>query len=306
MDYVLAVDGGGSKTQAVCADLSGKELGVGISGPTSLTATSIGAASFNLREALRQATESLPAGSTCLKLVMGLAGMDTPDEEKTAQEVFQQSLSPLGISSLQLVNDSAIALANGTDALDSVVLISGTGSNCFGKNQAGQTAKTGGYDYILSDQGSGYAIGRAVLRQAIKSYDGRGQRTILEQFVCDHFKITDLSHLKTKVHNPILSKTEIAELAQVCLRAYSQADVVATAIFDHAVEELVLMTSTVIRRLDLAEKPVVCVLAGSITKISHVETELKTRLTTQFPQITMTTPETPPVHGALKMALATK
>ena len=58
--YFLAVDGGGTKTDVVCANENGDVIGRGVSGPTNITTTSVGAASFNLIEAIRQSIESLP------------------------------------------------------------------------------------------------------------------------------------------------------------------------------------------------------------------------------------------------------
>ena len=88
MEYVLAIDGGATKTRAVCADLAGQVVGEGEAGPTSLATTSVGAASFNLREAMRQATQQLPAEFTIKKAVMGLAGLDTDKEKAQSLEVF--------------------------------------------------------------------------------------------------------------------------------------------------------------------------------------------------------------------------
>ena len=60
--YILGIDGGGTKTDVICADLNGATVGHGSSGPTNITTTSIGAASFNLIEAVRQAMETLDEG----------------------------------------------------------------------------------------------------------------------------------------------------------------------------------------------------------------------------------------------------
>ena len=43
--------------------------------------------------------------------------------------------------------------------LTQVLILSGTGSCCYGNNPAGLTAKVGGWGHVLGDQGSGYEIG---------------------------------------------------------------------------------------------------------------------------------------------------
>src|SRR5690606_13048274 len=132
--------------------------------------------------------------------VMGLAGMDTPREHEQALAVFSNVLSGYTLRSFTLVNDVEIALEVGTDNPNALAIIADTGSNCFGRNAAGDTAKTGGMDFLLSDQGSGYEIGRYVLRSAVKSFDGRDEKSILENLVCEHFHINSIRDLKDAVH----------------------------------------------------------------------------------------------------------
>lgn len=304
MKYVLAVDGGGTKTQVLCADEQGQVVGEGFSGPTSLTATSVGAASFNLREAIRQAMEKIGEQAEVACMVMGLAGMDTPPEEANALKVFQEEgLKDLKIDKFVLVNDSLIGLESGTDKPNAVVLISGTGSNCVGRNQEGQTAKTSGMDYMLTDQGSGYEIGLAVLKETVKSFDGRGPKTGLEKLVCDYFHIQSVNELKAPTYNPALTKPEVADLARLCIQAFDSGDQVAKKILDTAVDELSLMVKTVMQKLAIVERDVDIVLAGSITKVQYIQTGIQTHAVEICPNSHLVIPTQEPVFGALKMAL---
>lgn len=307
-NYFIGVDGGGTKTDVLCADEQGTIVGQATAGPTNLTSTSVGAASFNLIEALRQAMQSLPQGSPghdwmIGQLVMGLAGMDTLAEQRRAQEIFARALEPYAVQRLILVNDSIIAMENATDSPQAIVLISGTGTICFGRNETGQTAKTSGVDFLLGDQGSGYYIGSYVLREAVKSYDGRRPKTLLESLVAAHFRLNSLEYLKEKVYNPLLSKVEIAELSRLCFTALQQGDEAAQLIVSRTVEELVLQAETVIKKLALTDKPFECVFAGSILGLPEVRDAVLAKLQASCSQLTPRIPEKPPVHGALKMAL---
>ena len=49
----LGIDGGGTKTEVLCLSETGETVGTGLSGPTNLTSTNTGAASFSLKEAVR-------------------------------------------------------------------------------------------------------------------------------------------------------------------------------------------------------------------------------------------------------------
>lgn len=302
-ELFIGIDGGGTKTDVLCVDSSKTEKGQGTSGPTNLTSTTVGAASFNLKEAVRQSLEHVGSEYVVKHACMGLAGLDTDREYESAYRTFSDILQPYKVEKFTLINDSAIALANGSDKENAVILISGTGSICFGRNAAGETAKTGGMDYLLTDQGSGYDIGRHVLREAVKSFDGRRSKTILEDLVAQHFGIRDLNDLKTEVYNPILSKIEVAELAQVCSEAYEQGDQAAAEIFSWAEAELTLLVTTVINRLKIHDQPVDLVCAGTILKQQHIFTSLKEKLQKDLPQLEVVFPESPPVYGAVKLAL---
>src|SRR5580765_444936 len=52
-----------------------------------------------------------------------------------------------------------------------VLVLSGTGSCCFGRTPAGETAKVGGWGHILGDKGSGYEIGLRGLKAVVYYYD---------------------------------------------------------------------------------------------------------------------------------------
>jgi N-acetylglucosamine kinase-like BadF-type ATPase len=307
--YFLGVDGGGTKTEVICVDQQGQMVGQGSAGPTNLTSTNVGSASMNLLEAIRQATELItnhgqnPENLVIGKLVMGLAGIDTQLEKEQAQKVFVQALSHLKIGEFVLVNDSIIALRNAVESQDAVVLISGTGTVCYGTNSLGQEARASGLDFLLSDQGSGYYIGRQVLREAVKSYDGRSPKSVLEEMVCQYFRIESIDELKHKVYNPLLSKNEVADLAKLCTTAFGLGDQRAKWIFEHAVDELVLQVETVVRRLGLVENKFELVFAGSILKIEFVRSGVLDKLRSKFGGLELKAPEREPVWGAVKMAM---
>lgn len=301
--YYLAADGGGTKTDVLCSDEMGNIIGQGGSGPTNLTSTSVGAASFNLNEAVRQSIEPIiDSEADFVSFAMGLAGLDTDTETQIALEVFMRSLMKYQISNFYLVNDSVIALENGSDSSNALVLISGTGSIAYGRNDRGETAKAGGMDYILTDQGSGYYIGRQVLREAVKSFDGRRPKTVLEQMVCQHFRVNSISEIKNQVYNPPLTKIEVAELSYLCSDAFATGDEAATMIFEHAVDELELHAVTVIEKLNFADKPFDLVLTGAVIQLDYFKQHLSERLQKKFSSLNLIFPSTPPVYGAMKIA----
>lgn len=302
-EYLIGIDGGGSKTDGLCADTSGHVLTRATTGPTSLTATSLGLASMNLVETLRQLTMGLTGELYFPKVVVGIAGLDTPDEKQRAEDVFRDVLHGYKIGSLTIVNDIHLVLAAGNANENVVALISGTGSQCYGRRADGVSARSSGMDFLLSDQGSGYEIGREVLRAAVCSFDGRAQTTVLEHMVLRHFEADDFNDLKAKVYFPILNKAQVAELAKVCVEAQAQGDAVATAILESMVKDLIKMAEAVLKRLELENEKVHLICSGGIAKLPFIFDKVSAVLSEKYPSMEITTMKEEPVYGAIKLAV---
>lgn len=303
MSYILAIDGGGTKTTVLFADNTGKILGKGSAGPMSLAATSEAVACENLLDAVTQAFGSHTV-HTIEKVVIGLAGVDTQSEIQKAHDIFSSILKKkCAMSRFELVNDTVIALESGSTCKNAIVLIAGTGSNCFGKNEEGETAKAGGMDYLLSDQGSGYDIGQQVLKAGVKSFDGRGQQTLLEDLLCQHFSIQSIEALKNVVYHPPLNKTEIGKLASLCFTAFQIGDTKANQILSDALEELIKMIETVIRRLHFRAREFDLVLVGGIATDPYFHRMIELTMSVRYPKAKVIVPKEEPVYGALKMTV---
>lgn len=302
-EYLIGVDGGGTKTDGLCTDLAGHVLTKSTSGPTSLTATTLGLASMNLVETFRQLTSELTGEVSFPKVVIGIAGLDTPEEKQHAEDVFHEVLAEYQIGSLSIVNDIQLVLAAQAKKDNAIALIAGTGSQCFGKRADGVTARTSGMDYLLADQGSGYEIGRLTLRAATCSYDGRTQHSILEEMVLRHFEVQSFDELKSRVYFPVLNKAQVAELAKVCVEAFVQYDHAAVKIMDQVVIDLVEMAEAVIRRLELQNESADLVCSGSIAKLPAVFDQLKSQLCAKYANLEVHTLESEPAYGAIRLAM---
>ncbi len=303
LKYVLGLDGGGTKTEVICADEEGNILSQGVSGPTNLSAVDKETAGLNFLAAVEQVTSQLVPDSSCEALVFGLAGVDTPDEVIFARDFFSKKLTQIEVKDFTVINDIELVLAAGASHPDAVAVIAGTGSNCFGRNQKGQTAQTSGMDFLLADEGSGYEIGRKVLRAATSSYDGRAAKTELETLLLQHFQTDSFVRLKEKIYDPILSKAQIAELAKICGIAAEHGDEAAKKIINETVDELFLIISTVVNKLELNQIDMDVIAAGSILKQSSVFDPLQQKLKNHYPQLEFKFLEKSPVYGAVNIAL---
>ena len=102
----------------------------------------------------------------------------------------------------------------------------------------GEAARSGGWGYVLGDEGSGYWIGRAALRAVLRESDRRGPRTALSGLLLQHFGVTHAQGLIQEVYNANLKPAAIGALAQCVQSAFSEGDAVATGILRAAANEL--------------------------------------------------------------------
>lgn len=295
---ILGIDGGGTKTQAILAMSDGSTIKEVTGGPTNPASNGLTAALTELEKILEKLLKGQPAPGVA---VMGLAGIDTPKDAEVFLEAVQPVIHEFGIKNLEVLNDAEIALENGTTADNAVILISGTGSVCFGRTPR-MTWRAGGMDYLLSDEGSGYWLGRSILRAVVRAADGRRPPTLFTDLVFDHFAINSIAELKQKVYNPLLTKTQVAALSKLWDPALAKADPLAKELQGQIINHLVDLVGAVVSALKLQTDPFDLVLAGSIATHPAIQTFLHSRLKSEYPIPTIVTPTTPPVYGAVKMA----
>lgn len=295
---VLGIDGGGTKTQAVLAAPDGQVLKEVYGGPTNPASVGLDQAVITLGVLVADVLKNHPSPAVT---VLGLAGIDTPEDERQFFLATQQLRQRYSLSNFSITNDGVIALANGSQAENALILIAGTGSICLGRT-ATKEWRAGGMDYLLSDEGSGYWLGLEILKGVVRSADGRAKPTIFSELVKKHFNIREIEDLKTAVYSPLLSKTQIADVARLWDAGLTQHDALAIELLDRVEKELTDLVRAVVHALDLGEKTFDLVLAGSIAKQQQVEPRLRDCLSREFKQISILVPTTPPVFGAVTLA----
>jgi N-acetylglucosamine kinase-like BadF-type ATPase len=236
-------------------------------------------------------------------VLLGLAGVDTPEDAEEAQREFAAVFETYKAATVEVVGDVEIALASGSTADDAICLIAGTGSNCWGYNRAGQRAKASGMGQLLTDQGSGYELGMAALKMATKSFDGRIEHSLLQELVLQHFEVASFAELNNKIYEPFLTKPQIAELAHEVETAAQAHDHAAQTIIAQAVAEWLEMVKAVVAKLNLSATATDLVLVGGLTNLAVLYKPFAVDLKDHYPQLKIIKPEKPPVYGALALAL---
>jgi N-acetylglucosamine kinase-like BadF-type ATPase len=234
-------------------------------------------------------------------ICLGIAGVDREDDAAIVRGIMKR----IGFKArVVVVNDALVALEAGVPSAPGVVIIAGTGSIAYGRNEAGEAARAGGWGYVLGDEGSGYWIGRAALRAVLRESDQRGPKTALTPLLLRHFGVTQAQNLLHEVYHSNLRPSAIGALAQCVQQAFSAADEVAIGILRAAADELEGSGMSVARRLGLIGKSITYVLSGGIFRaVPWLRDELQRRLPVRSPNSSAVLLEREPASGAVTLAL---
>jgi len=297
--HVLGIDAGGTKTVCYLADECGTVVAEARRGGANLQAVG----ELEVEKVLHAVMDEAIADRDIVPaaICLGMAGVDRPDDYAVARAIMRR----IGYKSrVLIVNDALVALEAGAPGQPGVVVISGTGSISYGRNAAGEAARSGGWGYVLGDEGSGYWIGRAALRAVLREADRRGPKTALSALLLSHFGIAEAQGLIREVYHTNLRPAAIGSLAKCVQEAFSRGDTVAIGILRGAADELEGSALSVARRLGLAGQPFPFILAGGIFRaVPWLEQQLSRRLPVTSPQSSVRLLDREPAAGAVALAL---
>src|SRR5215813_7744219 len=168
MPLYLGIDAGGTKTD--CALSNGAELLGQATGETSkLARVGKDKARANLQNVIERTCESGRVLARDVQFVcMGMTGASLPEAVSWAQDAVREIIPS---ATIYVAGDHIIAHRAAFGSSHGVLVISGTGSIAFGRNQAGETARAGGWGPNVSDEGSAFWVGREAVIAALRAYD---------------------------------------------------------------------------------------------------------------------------------------
>lgn len=190
---------------------------------------------------------------------------------------------------------------NRQQTLPRVLVLSGTGSCCYGRTPEGKTAKVGGWGHILGDKGSGYEIGLRALKAVVYYYDRDGEWPALGQRLLRALELNEPNDLIGWVQNA--GKTEIAALALEVFQASARQDRIAGDILAGAAHSLAKDAACCAGRLVRRDSFVQFVLAGSVLLKQPRFAQLVGReLKRLWPKAVVTELRQQSVYGAVALA----
>jgi len=299
MDIVIGIDGGATKTHVLIETVKGKKVGEGIGGPSNPHTVSLATVERHIRQGLTKAGYSKKdVAAVC----MGIAGLDSPQDQRHLDRVARSIFPQVPSSKRLVVNDTVIARRSNSDLLYGLCIISGTGSNAYGINKQGKEAFVGGMDWLLTDAGSGYMVGREVLRVAVQGEDGR-QKSLLEKLVKKKLNVRQMREAVPKIYDERFGKEQVASFAPLADVAAAKKDAVARQILFSAADDLVEMIEVLAKKLNMQRTKADLVMIGSqINKSKVIQKRFKKHVHAKFPLLSFRPAKHKPVSGAILLA----
>lgn len=206
MKYIIGVDGGGTKTEAVAYDFQGNIIVTSVKGFANLL--------NNREKALNNIVDSIREIMDVLKedelvdLYLGIAGSEVGDNTKIIKDTIKNELK----TECVLMNDAEIALKAMLRGNDGILTIAGTGSIAFGvKNNS--SVRCGGWGNLLGDEGSGYKIAIDAIKRMIFEEENSLSKSELTRRIMKRLGAKSIGEVVTFVYSS--TKDEIASLAEI-------------------------------------------------------------------------------------------
>lgn len=296
MKYILAVDSGGTKTEAVLVREDGTPVGWGRFDASVQLAGQNKTGSGRSREAITAA----------IRQAVG----DYKPEVLGVKHGYGMLLADLFPFECQFIKmnigeySGAFMLAGETCG---IVALSGTGAFVRGETRDGRTLHLDGFGPNLGDYGSGYQIGIQAIRAAARSVFHPRHETSLVNPVIEtcigtsvNKTVYDLVHYMLQFHD----RAEIAALAKVVDVYANQGDKVAIRILRQNAAGLAETLYDVVDRLGMTDDDYVLVGSGSICTKSNIYWKEVCRLAKKFaPNLRPVRPTLPNVVGEALMML---
>ena len=304
---VLAVDGGGSKTDVAIVSAKGDVLGVA-RGPTcSHELVGLGGVVGALRPtvdaALRQAGIAADNGPVADVGAFALSGADLPSDDRRLLRVLRTAE---WAGSELVANDTFAVLRAGTDRGWGIGVVCGSGINCTGVGPDGRTVRFPAVGEFPGAADGGGWIGEMGLGAAVRGRDGRGQRTVLERTVPAHFGVRRPWSVLEGIRNGLIARDRIVlELPPLVFAAAANGDAVARSIVDALADEVVTMVVASLRRLRLLRTEVDVTLGGGVFRAEDPAfvTRIRAGVCETAPNARVAVLDGPPVVGAALLGL---
>jgi N-acetylglucosamine kinase-like BadF-type ATPase len=301
MHYIIGIDGGGTKTHCIVTDTKANILYECSGGPSNFLVQGMEKVSETIFGLIEDCKNHLNFSYKDIKIILlGTSGAGRKNDSSRLEKTFSEYCAKQNVTfnNFTVESDASIALEGAFSGKPGSILIAGTGSILFCKDNDGRIQRVGGFGKLLGDEGSGYSIGKKGLAVISKELDGRKDVSILLKLAAKKFGINSPDKLIEAVY---ISKIEISSFAPIVIEAAEKGDIEALRILNEESEELLLHVAAMVKK---AGKPAlkVAFIGGLINYDNIYSGIIRDKLITGIPGIEIKKPDHNPAMGAILMA----
>lgn len=295
----LGVDIGSSTSHTLLADEDGRILAFSEAGPGNHEVVGYD----GLHEVLGQMiSEALQTAGVRIEDIQGagfgVSGYDWPSERSSTMEVINR----LGLSApIELVNDTLLGLFAGSEHGWGIVILAGSGENCWGRDPHGKIGRMTGWGPLMGEYGGAFTITAKAVQVVSAAWSQRGPATSLGHILMDEAGAQDIHDL---IEGLCMDRYHIGgKLAPKIFQAAEGGDSVARQIVNWAADHLAGMVIGVVHQLGFQQKTFEVVEMGGVFQAGKLLTDpFRAAVHEQAPGASFVPLKVPPVVGAVLLA----
>ena len=292
----VGVDAGGTASVAAVSRDGNFERSVR-GAPANASSRGTDAAAAAIVATIREAT----GGAEPAALYVGAAGAGRADAASALEHALREAFPSVRLA---VADDTRAALRSAIPEGPGIVLIAGTGSVAYAEN-ATSAIRVGGLGYLIGDEGSAFAIGRAAVELLGRTYDGRAREDETSALAARALNCSDRDGLLRAMYARALDVAAIAALAPSIIAFAGKGNRAATKIVQSAASELGNLAKSAATQAGLAESsPAIALAGGLLRENSLLSFLLESRLTNEIPGAVLLRVRDEPARAALRFAEA--
>jgi N-acetylglucosamine kinase-like BadF-type ATPase len=266
-EYIIGVDGGGTKTDYLIFTTAGEFVDSYRVSSRSHEFLSGGFA--EVEETVLADIEYLLKKNNIIKPMIaaaafGMAGIDTPAQLSQMKRIIDKA----NLRTYTIANDSILGIKAGCASGVGICSINGTGTVASGIDEHGNILQVGGIGMATGDNAGGLYIATCAVRAVYDYYFRCGAPTLLTAKLMSYWGLDDPNELINVISEKFYEDREKdKDIITFFFEAVNSEDAVAVGIVQDIAEQLAKSVSGCIRNLHFTGTPEI-ILAGSIwTKV---------------------------------------
>ena len=242
----LGVDGGGTRTTAVVADEKGNLIAKTVGDSINYYSMGLEVARKNMSDIIDEL--SLVTGSKHFE--GAFVGMSALNDKAQEEELVAFTSGVIDAEKIGMDSDLFVAMESMLTDKPCAVVISGTGSMVIARDENGKVHHTGGWGFILGDEGSGYDIAIKGIKSAIRGYEGSAPETVLSEILPAFYDCENMDALIDVFYDPPMARKNIASFSRRVRESAAEGDAVCVDIILSSARDLAMTALALFKRFE--------------------------------------------------------